>query len=202
VLQTVGLGPHHLKPQTRPAWFFNRAQYGGILCDIASHQFDQFLYFTGSTKAEVVASQIGNLAHPQYPELEDFGDALLRGDGGTGYLRIDWFTPDGLGVWGDGRLTILGTDGYIELRKYTDLGGRSGANHLFLADQKQTRYIDCNDVVLPFGHELVQDVLERTDKALPQEHTFLACELALTAQARAARIAPPQNAGQKERAHG
>jgi predicted dehydrogenase len=201
VLQTVGLGPHHLKPQTRPAWFFNRAQYGGILCDIASHQFDQFLYFTGSTRAEVVASQVGNLAHPQYPELEDFGDALLRGDGGTGYLRIDWFTPDGLGVWGDGRLTILGSEGYIELRKYTDLGGRAGANHLFLADQKQTRYIDCNDVALPFGKELLQDILERTDKALPQEHTFLACELALTAQARAQRITSG-TAGDKERAHG
>src|SRR5262245_12184660 len=196
VVQTVGLGPHHLKPQTRPAWFFKRAQYGGILCDIASHQFDQFLFFTGSTKAEVVASQVGNVGHPQYPELEDFGDAMLRGDGGSGYLRIDWFTPDGLGVWGDGRLTILGTEGYIELRKYLDLGGRAGANHLFVTDQKQTRHIDCNDVVLPFGRELVQDVLDRTDKALPQEHTFLACELALTAQARATRIGP-QTAGKE-----
>src|SRR5262249_5244300 len=143
-------------------------------------------------------SQVGNLAHPQYPELEDFGDALLRGDGGTGYLRIDWFTPDGLGVWGDGRLTILGTEGYIELRKYVDIGGRAGPNHLFLVAQQQTRPIDCTAVPLPFGKELVQDVLDRTDKALPQEHTFLACELALSAQARAARVSPAA----KERAHG
>jgi predicted dehydrogenase len=197
VLQTVGLGPHHLKPHTRPAWFFSRAQYGGILCDIASHQFDQFLFFTGSRAAEIVASQVGNLGHPQYPELEDFGDALIRGDKGTGYVRVDWFTPEGLGVWGDGRLTILGTEGYIELRKYIDVGGRPGGNHLFLTDRKQTRYIDCNDIALPFGSELVQDVLDRTDKALPQEHTFLACELALTAQARAVRI----DAEHKERAH-
>ncbi len=51
----------------RPAWFFERERYGGILCDIASHQFDQFLFFTGSTQAEVVASQVGNFHHPQYP---------------------------------------------------------------------------------------------------------------------------------------
>ena len=126
VLQTVGLGPHRMNPKTRPAWFFERARYGGILCDIASHQADQFLFFTGSTRAEVVASQVGNLNHPQYPGLEDFGDVLLRGDGGTGYIRVDWFTPDGLATWGDGRLTILGTDGFIEIRKNIDIAGRPG----------------------------------------------------------------------------
>ena len=52
--------------------------------------------------------------------LQDFGEALLRSPDVTGYIRIDWFTPDGLPTWGDGRLTILGTEGYIELRKYVD----------------------------------------------------------------------------------
>lgn len=117
VLQTIGLGPHRITPSTRPAWFFDPARYGGILCDIASHQADQFLHSTGSTRAEIVAAQVGNLHHPQYPAFEDFGDMLLRGDGGTGYIRVDWFTPDGLSTWKDGRLTILGTDGYIEVRK-------------------------------------------------------------------------------------
>src|SRR5262245_5960223 len=108
VIQTIGLGPHRLNIKSRPSWFFERERYGGIICDIGSHQFDQFLYFTGSTKAEVVAAQVGNLQHPQHPGLEDFGDAMLRGDGGVGYIRIDWFTPDGLPTWGDTRLTILG----------------------------------------------------------------------------------------------
>ena len=103
VVQTIGLGPHRMNAKTRPAWFFDRESYGGILCDIASHQFDQFLFFTGSTEAEVVASQVGNVNHPQYPGLEDFGDAMVRGNGGTGYVRVDWFTPDGLSTWGDGR---------------------------------------------------------------------------------------------------
>ena len=68
---------------------------------------------------------------------------MLRGDRGTGYIRVDWFTPDGLSTWGDGRLTILGTDGFIEIRKNVDIGGRPGGSHLFLVDQKDTRYIDC-----------------------------------------------------------
>ena len=116
VVQTIGLGPHRMNASTRPAWFFERARYGGILCDIASHQADQFLYFTGSKSAEVVAAQIGNLNNRHYPGFEDFGDVVLRGDRGAGYIRVDWFTPDGLSTWGDGRLTILGTGGFIEIR--------------------------------------------------------------------------------------
>jgi predicted dehydrogenase len=189
VIQTVGLGPHRTSLKTRPAWFFVKEQYGGILCDIASHQFDQFLYFTGSTKAEVVASQVANVNHPQYPGLEDFGDATVRGDGGAGYIRVDWFTPDGLKTWGDGRLTILGTEGFIEIRKNIDLGGaREGGNHLFVVDQKETRYVDCKDVEPPYGTQLVDDVLHRTETAMPQAHCFLAMELAIRAESNAARV--------------
>ncbi len=182
VLQTIGLGPHRLNLKSRPAWFFERERYGGILCDIGSHQFDQFLFFTGSKRADVVASQAGNLHHPQYPGLEDFGDAMLRGDGGTGYVRVDWFTPDGLSTWGDGRLTVLGTDGFIEIRKNVDIGGRAGGNHLFLVDQKETRYVDVSGQPLPYGEQLVDDVLNRTETAMSQEHCFLATEVALKAQ--------------------
>ncbi|MGI9147519.1 MAG: Gfo/Idh/MocA family protein [Chloroflexota bacterium] len=184
-IQTIGTGPHRLQALTRPDWFFEHDRYGGILCDIGAHQADQFLFFTGSTSAEVVASQVGNVAHPQYPELEDFGDMLLRGDGGAGYARVDWFTPDGLNSWGDGRLTILGTDGFIEIRKNSDLAGRSGGNHLFVVDAKQTRYVDCQAVELPFGPQLLEDVRNRTETAMTQAHTFLASELALRAQLQA-----------------
>jgi predicted dehydrogenase len=188
VVQTIGMGPHRMTPKTRPAWFFERERYGGILCDIASHQFDQFLFFTGSTRADVVASQVGNVAHPQWPGLEDFGDVMLRGNGGTGYIRVDWFTPDGLSTWGDGRLTVLGTDGFIEVRKNVDIAGRPGGNHLFLVDQKETRYIDSSQVPLPYGERLVDDVLNRTETAMPQEHCFLAMELALRAEKQAQRV--------------
>ena len=188
VVQTVGLGPHRTNIKTRPAWFFEKARYGGIITDIASHQFDQFLFFTGSTEAQVVASQVGNLNHPQYPGLEDFGDVMVRGNRGTGYIRVDWFTPDGLDTWGDGRLTILGTEGFIEIRKNIDLAGRPGGSHLFLVDQKETRYIDCQDVELPYGKRFVDDIVNRTETAMPQAHTFLAMELALTAEKNATRV--------------
>jgi predicted dehydrogenase len=188
VLQTIGLGPHRTNLKTRPAWFFERERYGGILCDIASHQADQFLYFTGSTSADVVASQVGNLNHPQFPGLEDFGDMMLRGNRGTGYVRVDWFTPNGLSTWGDGRLTILGTDGFIEIRKNVDITKRPEGNNLYLVDQKETRFIDCQKVELPYGEQLVQDILNRTETAMPQAQCFLATELVLKAQKQAQRV--------------
>lgn len=188
VIQTIGLGPHKMTPKTRPAWFFEKERYGGILTDIASHQFDQYLYYTGSTRAEVAASQVGNVHHPQYPGLEDFGDVMLRGNGGAGYIRVDWFTPEQLPVFGDGRLTILGTDGFIELRKNIDIAGRPGGNHLFLVDQKETRYVDCSKEALPYGQQLVDDVLNRTETAMGQEHCLLAMELAIKAEKNAQRL--------------
>ena len=188
VIQTIGLGPHRMNANTRPAWFFDRKYFGGIITDIGSHQFDQFLYFTGSTKADIVASQVGNVAHPKYPNFEDFGDILMRGNEGTGYIRVDWFTPDGLKSWGDGRLTILGTEGFIEIRKNVDIGGREGGNHLFLVNGKDTQYIDSSNTPLPYGQQLVDDVINRTETAMTQAHCFLATELALKAQKMAQKI--------------
>ena len=182
VVQTVNIAPHQVNAPSRPDWFWDPAQYGGILCDIGSHQADQFVYYTGSTTAAVTASQIANVNHANHPGFQDFGDMMLHGNGGAGYVRVDWFTPDGLGVWGDGRLFILGTEGYIELRKYIDVAGRPGGNHLFIVDKKQTRYIDCGNVVMPFGPQFVADILNRTHVAQDQEQALLAAELVLNAQ--------------------
>ena len=188
VVQTIGMGPHRMNIKSRPEWFFDKATYGGIITDIGSHQFDQFLFFTGSTQAEIVSSQVGNVHYPQYPKFEDFGDTMVRGNGGTGYIRVDWFTPDGLNSWGDGRLTILGTEGFMELRKNVDIGGRDGGNHLFLVDHKETRYIDCSSQALPYGGQLVNDIVNRTETAMSQDHCFLATELALKAQKQAQKL--------------
>jgi predicted dehydrogenase len=185
VIQTVNLAPHQInQPHSaaRPDWFWDTSRYGGILCDIGSHQADQFVYYTGSTTADVAASQIANVNHPDKPKFQDFGDMMLHGNGGAGYVRVDWFTPNGLGVWGDGRLFILGTEGYIELRKYVDVTRQKAGNHLFIVDSKQSRYIDCNNVVLPFGAQLVNDIVNRTHVGQDQEQALLATELVLKAQ--------------------
>lgn len=190
VLQTIGLGPHRLNRHLRPAWFFDPQAYGGILIDIASHQIDQFLHFTGADDAVIVASRIGNLGHPEDPGLQDFGEILLAHGPASGYIRVDWFTPNGLSTWGDGRLTILGTEGYIELRKYIDISGRPGKDHLFLVNNEGSRYFDCCAEPLPYYTDLQRDVFERTETAMTHAHCFKVCELALKAQGMAERIAP------------
>ena len=185
VVQTVGLGPHRLNRETRPWWFWDPSQYGGVLTDIASHQIDQFLYFTGSTDAVVAHASAGNFANPDDPGLQDFGEIVLRSDQGHGYIRVDWYTPDALPTWGDGRLTILGTEGTIELRKYVDIARDDGRDHLYLVNGSRCEKIDCSDAGYPYFQNLANDIRDRTETAMPQAHCFKVCELALQAQAMA-----------------
>jgi predicted dehydrogenase len=195
VIQTINIAPHQIVQHGkdpyaggsggRPEWFWDAARYGGILTDIGSHQVDQFLYYTGSKQAEVVASQVANVNHPQKPQFQDFGDMMLRGDHGFGYVRLDWFTPDGLGTWGDGRLFILGTGGYIEVRKYIDVAKSKQGNNLYIVDKDSQRYIDCNNVPLPFGPQFVSDIVNRTHIAQDQTQCLLAAELVVRAQMKA-----------------
>lgn len=189
VIQTVGLGPHRLNAATRPAWFWQRDAYGGILADIGSHQIDQFLFFTGSTDAEIVSATAANYANPATPGLQDFGEIVLRSSQGHGYIRVDWYTPDALPTWGDGRLTILGTEGYIELRKYVDLGGAAGTDKVVLVNGKRCDYIDASDAGLPYFARLLNDIRHRTDTAMTQHHAFKVTELALRAQEMADKFA-------------
>lgn len=189
VIQTVGLGPHRLNRAIRPGWFFDTSTYGGILTDIASHQIDQFLHFTGSRDAQIVTSAVGHFGADDLPDFEDFGEILLRSDRAGGYIRCDWFTADGLPTWGDGRLTLLGTEGTIELRKYVDIAGRPGTDHVFLVDRSGTRHIDASSEPLAYFRDLVADVGARSETAMRQSHVFTVCRLALEAQARAVRLA-------------
>ncbi len=190
VVQVMGLGPHRSSPSTRPAWFWSKEKTGGILCDIGSHQFEQFLYYSGAKKAEVIGAQVANYHHKNFPEFEDWGEAnLLADNGATNYIRVDWLNPDGLHTWGDGRTFILGTAGYIELRKYIDVGRETEGDQLYLVDHKGEHHIRCHGQVgYPFFGELILDCLNRTEKAMTQEHTFLAAELCLQAQQMARRI--------------
>jgi predicted dehydrogenase len=190
VVQVLGLGPHRTSLASRPAWFFDRERTGGILCDIGSHQTEQFLYFTGNTDARVVTSRVANFAHKDWPGLEDFGDCTLAGvNGAAGYFRVDWFTPDGLSTWGDGRMFILGTQGYLELRKYVDVSRSPAGDHVFLVDGQGEHYFPVEGKVgYPFFGELIRDCLDRTERAMTQEHAFKAAELCIVAEQQAQRL--------------
>ena len=193
VVQTIGLGPHRLgAPDSRPEWFFKREQYGGILCDIGAHQCEQFPYYTGATDATITNASVGNYAYPQFPELEDFGDANLIGNNGaTGYYRVDWLTPQGLRSWGDGRYIILGTKGYIELRKYTDPTTSNGSDQLILVDEKGEQRIPvAGQVGFPFFGKFILDCLNGTEYSMTQEHVFKAAELCLLCQQKARNLTP------------
>lgn len=190
VVSIRGWGPHRLAAPTRPGWFFDKEKYGGILVDIGSHQLEQILQFSGAEDATLVSSRVGNLHHPEYPGLEDFGDACFTASNGIPcYFCLDWFTPDGLGTWGDGRIFIVGTKGYIELRKYIDVAASPEGDHVILVDDKGERHFRVGGQVgFPFFGRLIRDSLDRTETAMKQEHTFRAIELAIEAETKAIRI--------------
>jgi len=179
----IGTGPHRIGKDPRPDWFYQKARYGGILCDIGSHQAEQFLYYTGAKSAVVSHSAIGNFHHPETPELDDFGEMnLIADNGATGYHRVDWFTPDGLKSWGDGRCTIIGTDGYIELRKNVDIT-RGGGDNVFLVNHEGEYHINARGKTgYPFFGQLIRDCIDRTEISMTRDHAFLAAELCLIAQ--------------------
>ncbi|MEO7700662.1 MAG: Gfo/Idh/MocA family oxidoreductase [Opitutus sp.] len=190
VIQVTGLGPHRLNSKSRPSWFFKREEYGGILCDLGSHQCEQFLHYSGAKKATVTHAAVGNFNNPQDPLFEDFGEASFQGENGaTHYQRVDWFSPDGLRTWGDGRTMILGTKGYIELRKYIDVGVVATSDHLILVDEQGEHRMGLKGRVgFPFYGNLILDCMYRTEVAMTQAHAFASVELSLQAQAAAHKI--------------
>ena len=145
------------------------------------------LYYTGAQDAAILQAKVANYAHPQFPELDDFGDCTLLADNGaTGYFRVDWFTPDGLRTWGDGRTVLLGTQGYIEMRKYVDVARSAEENLLFLVDGAgEHEFHATGRTGLPFFGRLILDCLNRTENAMTQAHALKAAELCVRAQMQA-----------------
>lgn len=190
IVQVHCLAPHRLNRSSRPAWFFDPARSGGILGDIGSHQFEQILHYGNIRKAAITHAYTTNRSVPEHPSFEDFGEAAMIGENGvTGYVRVDWLTPDGLGVWGDVRTTILGTKGTLEIRKYTDVARERSPDHLYLVDEKGEHHLRPDPgTPRPYFRDLLTDCVERSETAMTQEHAFLAMELSLKAQAMAMAI--------------
>ena len=186
VVQTLSMGPHRLNAASRPDWFWTPSTYGGILGDIGTHQIDQFLHYASVEDAEIVHSAVGNFAHPEQPQFQDFGEVNLLSGHKQGYFRLDWYTPDALPTWGDGRLTILGTEGYIELRKYVDVGRGTETDQVYLVNKTECVQLDARQAGTPYFSRLANDILDRTQSACPQQHTFRVMELSIKAQQRAA----------------
>ncbi len=185
VLQILILAPHNLAASSRPQWFFEKDKYGGILTDIGSHQFEQFLTYAGASDGTVNFARVENFANPEHPGLEDFGEASLTLDNGVScYCRMDWFNPAGHRTWGDGRTFVLGTTGTIEVRKYNDITRDPQESQIvYLVDHEAEKRIPCaGKVGYPFYGQFILDCLNRTEKAMTQEHCFKAAELSMQAQ--------------------
>ncbi|MBR5870744.1 MAG: Gfo/Idh/MocA family oxidoreductase [Clostridia bacterium] len=191
VLSVEGFGPHRIgDPSSRPDWFWKKRESGGILCDIGSHQIEQFLFYTGAESARVDHARIANYAHPEHPEFEDYGDASLTADNGAvNHYRVDWFTTLGLSNWGDGRTLIVGTKGHIELRKFVNLatnGSAPNGEMVLWADEDGEHSVCAKGLVgAPFFGQMILDCLEGTERAMTQEHIFTAAELCVACEAQA-----------------
>ena len=191
VIHMEGTGPHRLNPSIRPDWFWSKEKSGGLLCDIGSHQADAFLFFTGETDADVVYSRTGNYDNPDHPDFEDFGDCMITGkDGATFYFRVDWFTPDGVRSFGDGRTFIVGTKGSIELRKTLDpaIPEKTRDVVIVLDDEGEHRYDVSGKIGSPYFGQLILDCINRTENAQTMESCFKAAELCVKAAWQAVRI--------------
>jgi predicted dehydrogenase len=187
----IGLGPHKLSIEHRPAWMFDPELYGGILNDIAVHQVELFCWLTGQ---QVVRfhSRVGNFATPQHPAFEDFGDVSFEGDGGTaGYARVDWLTPDALPTWGDIRQFLVGTEGTLEIRSTINLGSEDPKPVLLLTTRSGApERVDVSDVDAAWAPRLVADIQDGVNRLTPHEETFAALRTVLLMQKRAERIGP------------
>lgn len=157
--------PHRLNPETRPSWFFDSRINGSILVDLGCHLVQQFLCFTHSPCARVLYARLANREHPEHPGFFDFGEAVLEGsDGVTGYIEVDWFTPDGLGTWGDCRTFVRGTKASLEIRKYTDIARENEADHVYLVDSQKEMMFRAEQE-LPFFAKMIDDILNDSDEA-------------------------------------
>lgn len=187
ILNITILAPHRLNPKTRPDWFWEKKQNGSIIQDIGCHQIEQFLTFSGSRTAIVARSSMANWNNPEHENFYDYGDCYLVGDNGaTCFFKVDWFTPDGMGAWGDGRLFITGTKGCIEVRKYLDVAQSPESDHVYFTDAEGEHLIKAKGKYgFDYFGKIIRDCIDGTDSAIDPEITFEAMKIAIEAAGQA-----------------
>ncbi|WP_405056649.1 Gfo/Idh/MocA family oxidoreductase [Kribbella sp. NBC_01505] len=164
----VSTGPHKLNRPTRPEWFFDRTRYGGLLNDLAVHDIDAALHFTGLTAGTVSGALASEPGFPRY------GTATLTGPGVLITAGVDWLTPAASPLHGDYRMKLVGSNGTAELQW--------ARKRLVLTTTDKAPY----DVVLPPGHrpaELpLQALANGNEPDITTSNSLLVTRLALLAQ--------------------
>lgn len=172
----VGLEPHKLMTGQRPPWQFKKQLSGGILNELGIHVLDSFCFLTGQA-IKSGRARVGNVANPDEPEFEDFGDFTFQGvAGAAGYARVDWLTPETLPSFGDLRCMVVGTEGFIEIRKKIDLAvdnnRYTGDQLLMCSKNREPERVDCRHIPITFHEQLVRDVAQGLNRCIPHAHVF------------------------------
>lgn len=107
--------PHKLSRERRPDWMFDRSLYGGIINDLAVHDIDLLLQFSGARSGRLWAFA-GNRGNADRPDFEDHALVTLRADDGLlASIEASWLSPEAAAYHGDYRMRIVGTNGTAEM---------------------------------------------------------------------------------------
>jgi predicted dehydrogenase len=164
--------PHKLNRSARPGWFFDRAGYGGILADLAVHDIDAALLFTGLTAGTVRGDIAGTV--PGTDGFAPYGVATLASAGVLVTAEVSWMTPAASAVHGDYRMRLIGTRGTAEL-----LWAR---RRLVVTTDEDTTYdAPLGDGLRPARLPL-RALADGAEPDISTAHSLLATRLALLAQ--------------------
>jgi len=104
----------------RPAWFYQRATYGGTMPWIGIHMLDLMIFTSGRDFVETHGFQ-NHIGSPETGDTENISGSTFRLDnGGVALLRLDYLRPKNAPSHGDDRLRLAGTKGIAE---YMDATG-------------------------------------------------------------------------------
>lgn len=150
--------PHKLKPSTRPAWHFSKEQGGGIVIDLFVHDFDLLRWLTG----DEIRGFDGMVTKNMLPEYPTFYDAaavqVLLKDNTIAQLYADWHTPEASKTYGDGRIFVVGTEGYAELRLSGDPLITDETLMLFVTHEKEYERVELDTLQATISEDFLQRI--------------------------------------------
>lgn len=94
----------------RPAWYHDRALYGGTIPWVGIHAIDWIYHFTGKRFLSVNTRVVG-----RDPEMAALCQFEME-DGAIGGMNLDFYRPNQATTHGDDRIRCVGTAGVLEVR--------------------------------------------------------------------------------------